>query len=378
MGQFFIVLGLLHDKQIQLAGNMVNNLIYEINHYGTILNANRTYYLERSNPPLLTEMILAYYQTTKDKKWLATTLPAIEKLHRYWVTPPHLLPEIGLSRFYASGIGACPEESEEYYQKVLDFFKTNSLPDRFLYYDQEKHALTDLFYVSDRSLRESGFDITAKFGPFGAGILDFVPVDLNTLLYKMEEDASLIYSILNKKKRAEIWKNRAKKRAQLINQYLWDDEKGLYFDYNFKSKTFSHYVYATTFYPLWAGVSSEKQASAVHRNLPLLLAKGGLRTSTRDVGTQWDAPFGWAPLHYFAVHGLKRYGFKKDARDLAKRFVDTIHKCYQKNQTLFEKYNVETQDIQTINTIKYSYTSNEIGFGWTNGVYLDLMEFINN
>ena len=62
---YFIELGLLKDNRISMEKNMVDNLIYQVTHYGTILNANRTYYIERSHPPLLTEMVLAYYEKTK-------------------------------------------------------------------------------------------------------------------------------------------------------------------------------------------------------------------------------------------------------------------------------------------------------------------------
>src|SRR5690606_33406820 len=88
---YFIELGLIESNRLELAKNMVDNVIYEVHHYGTILNGNRTYYLQRSQPPLLTQMILAYYEKTQDNEWLKTTLPAIDKLYRYWNSPPHLI-----------------------------------------------------------------------------------------------------------------------------------------------------------------------------------------------------------------------------------------------------------------------------------------------
>lgn len=126
---YFITLGLLEHNRLKMARNMIDNLIYEINYYGTILNANRTYYLQRSQPPLLTEMILAYYNKTHDLTWLQSTVPAVKKLHKYWTTPPHLIPQLNLSRYYAGGSGKPPEESSIYYEKVLDYFKTNDIAD---------------------------------------------------------------------------------------------------------------------------------------------------------------------------------------------------------------------------------------------------------
>jgi alpha,alpha-trehalase len=62
---FFIQMGLVRDGQFGLSKDMANNfIIYEVRRYGKILNANRTYYLTRSQPPLMTEMVLAVYGTT--------------------------------------------------------------------------------------------------------------------------------------------------------------------------------------------------------------------------------------------------------------------------------------------------------------------------
>src|SRR2546428_12199273 len=67
---YFIQVGLLRDGETELAKNMVDNFVYQIENYGKVLNANRTYYLTRSQPPFLTQMVLGVYQKTHDRKWL--------------------------------------------------------------------------------------------------------------------------------------------------------------------------------------------------------------------------------------------------------------------------------------------------------------------
>ncbi len=78
---YFIQIGLLRDNELALAKDMADNFLYEIRNYGKILNANRTYYLTRSQPPFLTQMVLGVYEKTKDRKWLADAVPAIEKYY---------------------------------------------------------------------------------------------------------------------------------------------------------------------------------------------------------------------------------------------------------------------------------------------------------
>src|ERR1700724_1549576 len=73
---YFIILGLLRDGRLELARGMVENFFFEIEHYGAVLNANRTYYLTRSQPPFLSSMVMAVHGATKgsgqeDSAWLA-------------------------------------------------------------------------------------------------------------------------------------------------------------------------------------------------------------------------------------------------------------------------------------------------------------------
>jgi alpha,alpha-trehalase len=167
-------------------------------------------------------------------------------------------------------------------------------PARF--YDRENDLLTPLFYRADRAMRESGFDPSGRFGPFSAALLDYNPVDLNCLLYRMEMDIASIYLTLRQPSTAGQWTAHGARRSEAINRLMWDEQSGLYFDYDFQRKCRSQYDFLTTFYPLWAGIASPEQAARIAARLPLFERAGGLQTSTQITGDQWDAPFGWAPL----------------------------------------------------------------------------------
>ncbi|MFN2511919.1 MAG: trehalase family glycosidase, partial [Pyrinomonadaceae bacterium] len=94
---YFTQVGLVRDNEMVLAKNMVDNFLYQIDHYGKILNANRTYYLTRSQPPFLTQMILNVYRHNRDREWLRRTVPAIEKYYQFWNADPHLVEQTGLA-----------------------------------------------------------------------------------------------------------------------------------------------------------------------------------------------------------------------------------------------------------------------------------------
>jgi alpha,alpha-trehalase len=380
---YFILVGLLRDGELRRAQDMVDNFIYEIDRYGMVLNANRTYFLTRSQPPFLTRMILGVFEGTKDRAWLESTVPSIERYYTFWTTAPHAIPEIGLSRYFDLGEGPAPEvvsdERDEagrtHYDRVREYYRTHEVTDYdvSLYYDRAADRLTDLFYKGDRSMRESGFDPSNRFGPFSVDIIHYAPVCLNSLLYQMEADAAEISKVLGREADTARWQARARSRQETINKLLWDEDAGLYFDYNFRSRQRRQYEFATTFYPLWVGLATGEQAKRVRSNLAKFEAPGGLLTSTQVTGSQWDAPFGWAPLQMIAVDGLRRYGYDEDAERVARTFLSLVTKEFQEHGTIVEKYDVRRRESDVSAGIRFGYSSNQIGFGWTNGVFLDLL-----
>jgi alpha,alpha-trehalase len=382
---YFIVRGLLRDGLVEQAKNVVDNMLYEIRDYGKILNANRSYYLTRSQPPFLTGMILAVYRRTHDRQWIEDSVPAIEAYYRYWISEPHLTQSTGLSRYFDLGEGPAPEviASERdpagvtHYDRVLDYFRKHRIEDYDVsqYYDAKAHRLTPLFYKGDRSMRESGFDPSARFGPFSVDIIHYNPVCLNSLLYRMEsETAELLSDIPAMAGEAAVWRKRAQDRAALINALMWNEHDGLYEDYDFTQRRTRRYPFLTTFYPLWAGIASPAQAGRVAANLPMFERAGGLQTSTTESGDQWDAPFGWAPLELIAVEGLRRYGYGAEADRISNKFLAMVVKEYHRSGTIVEKYDVVRRSIELNREIRFGYHSNEAGFGWTNAVFTSLLD----
>ena len=408
---FFIIVGLVRDGRIDLAKGMVENFFFEIEHYGTFLNANRTYYLTRSQPPYLTSMIMEVYEAQKtpgreDRAWLQRAYEYASKDYHLWDNEPHLAGTTGLSRYFDFGDGPVAEGLQDetgYYKNVANFFLTNpELADSDLVETQAGQnnaeaigfgfelqlcettdagkkcepyrtvSLTHDYYKGDRSMRESGFDVSFRFGPFGAQTHHYAAVCLNSLLYKSETDLAQMADILGKKDEAQKWRKLADERKQRMNQYFWNAEKGMFFDYEFAPQKQSTYRYVTTLYPLWAGLATPEQASAVRKNLSIFEQPGGLDMSPTESGGQWDHPYGWAPMQLVGIEGLRRYGFTDDANRLAYKFLSTVADNFRRDGTIREKYNVVTRSSET--AVTAGYHMNIVGFGWTNGVFLELLE----
>ncbi|MEJ2110446.1 MAG: trehalase family glycosidase [Acidobacteriota bacterium] len=400
---YFEALGLIRDGYVQLAKAMVDNFVYQITHYGKILNANRTYYLTRSQPPFLTSMALAVYEelpkNPSSKQWLENVFRcSIKEYHQVWMNEDHLT-DTGLSRYFGTGLGPPPEVEPGHFDPVYTQYSKEYGIDVKTFEEKYKEGIIDLpelnrFFVHDRATRESGHDTTYRWNWDGDRCADFVTVDLNSLLFKIETD---IAETIEKEfdgalsmtdgsvENSPEWKQRAEKRKRLMTQYLWDDDRGMFFDYDYKIRKSRHaYVSATTFYPLWAGLASEEQASAIiARALPALEMPGGISASsekslesveTRPSQRQWDYPNGWAPHQMLVWQGLTDYGYDLIAQRLIYRWLYSITRnAADYNGTIPEKMDVVKRSHQVFAEYgnvgtKFQYITRE-GFGWMNASY---------
>jgi alpha,alpha-trehalase len=408
---YFIIRGLLRAGRVELARGMVDNFFFEIEHYGAMLNANRTYYLTRSQPPFVSSMVVDVYEAMQkeghpDKAWLQEAYADLEKDYGMWTRAPHLAGKTGLSRYYDFGDGPPAEAVQDesgFYRKVSTYFffhpgqaddyivegnaarkqpvagsayslQVCDVPYTMARPECEKtreFKLSADYYKGDRSMRESGFDVSFRFGPFGAATHQYAPVCLNSLLYKNEKDMEQISRWLRHTADAVTWSKRAEERKQLISQYLWDSGRGLFFDYQFSSRQRSTYRYASTFYPLWAGLATPEQAKAVAGNLKTFEQPGGLPMSAEDTGTQWDLPYGWGNIEMVAIEGLRRYGYNADADRVSYNFLSMVAENFRRDGNIREKYNVVTRSSEA--HVELGYQMNVVGFGWTNAAFLELL-----
>jgi alpha,alpha-trehalase len=408
---YFIIRGLLREGRVELARGMVDNFFFEIEHYGAMLNANRTYYLTRSQPPFLSSMFVDVYDAIEkgghpDTAWLAKAYADLEKDYAMWTHAPHLAGQTGLSRYYDFGEGPPAEAVQDesgFYRKVAMYFLLNpSEADDFVVESKpgqthpvagasyslevcdvshtmvppecEKNRefkLSSDYYKGDRSMRESGFDVSFRFGPFGSATHHYAPDCLNSLLYKTEKDMEQISKWLGHGTDAERWAKRAQERKRLITHYLWSGERGFFTDLNFQTLQKSSYGYATMFYPLWAGLATPGQAKAVVGNLKGFEQPGGLPMSTQETGAQWDLPYGWGNIEMLAIEGLRRYGYNADADRVSYEFLSMVAENFRRDGNIREKYNVVTRSSEA--HVELGYQMNVVGFGWTNAAFIELL-----
>jgi alpha,alpha-trehalase len=130
---YMISLGLLEDGQVDIVKSMVINFAFCIEHYGKILNANRSYYLCRSQPPFLTDMAIKVFDKIKHEAGAIdflrmATHAAIKEYYNVWMSEPRHDPVSGLSRYRPDGLGVPPETEASHFVHILTpFAKKNNM-----------------------------------------------------------------------------------------------------------------------------------------------------------------------------------------------------------------------------------------------------------
>uniref|UniRef100_A0A8H7N341 Trehalase n=1 Tax=Bionectria ochroleuca TaxID=29856 RepID=A0A8H7N341_BIOOC len=413
-------LGLLVNGRVDLAKAMVLNFCFCIEHYGKILNATRSYYLGRSQPPFLTDMALRVYEKIKHEpeslEFLRRSiLAAVKEYHSVWMSDQRLDPVTGLSVYCPEGLGVPPETEASHFVHILDpYIKKHNMEFkefvRAYNYGEIKEPELDEYFMHDRAVRESGHDTSYRLeGVCG----HLATIDLNSLLFKYETDiARTIRSLFDDKlvvpaefaagtpyKPGEVlssaaWDRRAKRRKLTMDKLMWNEQEGMFFDYNVKKQERCTYESATTLWALWAGIASPKQAvDLVKKGLPRFEAYGGLLSGTEksrgEVGLkrpnrQWDYPYGWAPQQILAWTGLLRYSFTDEAERLAYKWLFMITKAFVDfNGVVVEKYDV-TRPVDP-HRVDAEYGNQGLdfrgvakeGFGWVNASYVYGLQIVN-
>ena len=400
---YFTMLGLKESGETKTIEDMVNNFAFMINTYGHIPNGNRTYYLSRSQPPFFALMIELLAEIKGDAVY-ATYLPALEKEYQYWMMGSEKLATGAASQRvvkladgtllnrYWDDLDIPRQESYRQDVETAEQAVNSVLAGKEFKNEKQKEKAADEIrreiYRHLRSGAASGWDFSSRWFADKKNIstiqtTQFLPVDLNCLMYQLELTLKTAYSKLTSAKSDVTAKNnalagqydkRAKDRKKAIEQYCWNETAGIYADYNFVSQKVNDQVNMSGMFPLFFQVAdrarAEKQQKAAIRDL---LKDGGFLTTPLQTGQQWDAPNGWAPLQWIAIIGLEKYGYFDESRQSAERWVKLNKSVFDRTGKLMEKYNVTDLKLDAGGG---EYPSQD-GFGWTNGVLMALIKKYN-
>ena len=372
---YFTMLGLEQDGRSDIARDMLENIASLIDRYGHMPNGNRSYYLSRSQPPFFASMVELAASRDGDKV-LVDYLPRMQAEYDFWMDGADgLAPGSAHRRVVRLADGtllnrywddrAAPRD--ESYRQDVETAARSKRPVEEVYRDLRAGA-------------ESGWDFSSRWLADGKDLAtirttEFAPVDLNALMVHLEATLAKAYRLKGDAGAAERYSARAEARRAAIRRLMWNGEGGFFADYLWRDGRRSDALTAATVFPLYFGIATPEEARAVARTVQAkLLRAGGLATTMKATGQQWDAPNGWAPLQYLAIEGLKAYGEKALAREIAERWIRRNAQGYAEMGALVEKYDVEgaPEARGGVGGGGGEYEL-QVGFGWTNGVLAKLM-----
>lgn len=376
---FFMFKGLLGTKREWLMFEMIENFIYLFQTFHIIPNFSAPGSIGRSQPPFFSSMIMDAYLKRLN---LTNPYKHVSGLKKRWY-------ELSMKGWLRRTIEVAKQEYE-----LVWIDKENAYNHKVKNTMLSRYGDRDIGYSQSSEL-ESGWDMTSRFYN---RCDQFLPVDLNSYLYKYETDFAKTSEILGDREEAKKWKEKAKTRKEAM-QIMWDDDEGFFYDYGYDFARISHYFSLASFTPLWTGIATAEQAKRAVKHLskfetPYGLTIGAEMSLAKPINLskiqrryhpaiediikpkQWDYPNIWSNLEYLTVIGLLRYGYKTEAKRIMKNSVKTHARLFRKYKTFFEKINGKTGEP----SIGYKYALQE-GFGWTNAAfyrYIQILEAMDH
>lgn len=365
---YFVMLGLQVSGRIEMMKNIIENCAYLINKFGFVPNGNRTYFLSRSQPPYFSLMLDLLAESTKDKTVYSQYFETMEKEYRFLMD------------------GAEEIEANNQYRRVAKtkegdvlnrYFDDKNAP-RWESYRVDLELAKDSgnpeFHRNVRAACESGWDFSSRWFADGHSMqtiytLNLAEVDVNCLLWHLESTLAKASELQNFEAKKNYYRQKADIRKKNINQYFWSEEDKIYKDYNIETEAHTLSEHIGTLYPLFFKLSTAEQAKSVAETITeKFLKSGGLITTTKESGQQWDSPNAWAPFQWLGYVAMRNYGFEDLAERIKNTWCANVERIYEHTGKLMEKYDA----IDTAHIAGGGEYPNQKGFGWTNGVYVKL------
>jgi alpha,alpha-trehalase len=356
---YFTNLGLIRQGRVEQARNNAENVLHLIERLGFIPNISVRIALNRSQTPVAAVLFDELHRLAPDRAWLERCYAAITREYAFWIAlrqSPN-----GLA---ANNNHADPATLADFYHVIKK--RLRDIPDE---------PVARLCYLRHKMAECEVWDFTPRFDQKCA---NFNAIDTNAVLFQVETIAAGWADELGRYGEAAVWRERAVRRRQLVNEHLWDEARGFYFDYDWTRNRRGPVVSAAPYFALWTGLCSDAQAAALERNLPLVERAHGIITCAEGSNTsantyQWDAPNAWPPLQAAAIMGLQRHGYHAAAKRIAEKYVLTCARNLEATGQLWEKYNCLTGGIDVADEYKMPPM-----MGWTAGTFLLAAEVLES
>jgi len=380
---YWIVKGLISSQMYNSTKLMILNLAEMVKRFGFIPNGGRIYYLHRTQPPLFSACVYEYFKATNDLTFVNAMLPLMEKERQYWDRERRVdyKTEDGETfQLYQYRVSASGPRPESYKEDIDTASHVNTNQGK-------KQVWSDIAAAA-----ESGWDFSSRWftrdesSPFrnslrGIRTSKVIPVDLNAFVCWNDALMSEMYEAVGNYSQAQQYRSQHHSMRYAMKRAFWNEELGSWFDLDMDTNAHRLDYYVSNPTPLFTGCFDNDRRSTTHKRVLSYLKEsgasnfaGGLPTSLIDSGEQWDSPNGWAPTNHMVIEGFRNSNdplMQEAGFRLANKWIQTNYFVYVRSGgKMFEKYNVEMEKSRAGGGGEYEVQE---GFGWTNGVVLDLL-----
>ena len=357
----FMAKGMQLQGQESLVSDMADNLLYLLKSTGRVPNAARSVYLNKSQPPFLPSLV-------RMCEPIRTRHQGAEAAQE-WVEEAYEIMSGDYKNFWR-------EEGERGVSEI----------------DGKKVTLSRWGGANHKfAMDESGFDTASRF--YGK-TKDLIPPDLNAFLWGYARDMEAIALRLRDKAEAKgeskdflrlsteasFWESEKDKIKRDVIEYCWDDDDGMFRDFQFQGQERGlqreEDALSPCVAPLWVGMldpSAPEEKRMIDRsldNISRFEKEHGLAATAEDYGhpeMQWNGPSGWAPLQMMAIEAEVANGRFEAAARHSQKWLDTIEKIEARDGVIIERYDMVQGDHPPVQKGRYEETQGEgPGFGWTN------------
>ncbi|KXN69246.1 glycoside hydrolase family 37 protein [Conidiobolus coronatus NRRL 28638] len=433
---YFSLEGLMLGELYNTTKGMLNNFLHFVDTYGFVPNGARQYYLNRSQPPLLSQMVVSYVNKTGDLEFAKKALPTLDKEYKYWIEKHSVKVPCSLDdknrcqlvRYDVVNQSPRPESYIEDFKTVEYAPGLNQTQKDDLYADLATGAETGWDYTTRWILPElKNFTSNNTITLRSLHTRQVIPADLNALIYQIERNLIQLHKTAlsnspndcdEERTKNQVHKDliqqydqRSKDRVKIMHELMWDTSDYSFHDYLIDSNQKYPYFSASNYWPFWTGAITDElksdydSLSKVYNKVAEIGEKypGGIPSTLLPSHLQWDLPNSWPPLEYVLIYGmlqvrdhLQDEAQKKKLYDLALKQSQTyfnsafcgwystggsIEGILERNSNvtgtdsghMFEKFDVTTVGLSGGGG-EYDV---QTGFGWTNGVLVSLVNTFN-
>ena len=401
---WFIVQGLHACDMHQTSKYIIMNLLDDVENFGFVPNGGRIYYLDRSQPPVLSEMVMDYvkymsinhdgFNDNEVLSFLESSYLTLKKEYAFWMND-----ENGHTWNFSSSVSSSVFKLNRYYSR-----EESPRPESFAEdYEVRQNQTNDAIYKHIRAGAESGWDFSSRWirptreddGELTYSDLssiqtsEIIPVELNSIMYRFEKNLIEMANVLLRhtddetsnisaselKEDIVTFENAMNARKLAMVEILWDDAAAMYKDFNITAQASSEIISASCFVPFWAGLVEEESVDRSYNAFmnSNLLQQGGVLTTTISTSQQqWDSPNAWAPVVLLIIDGLRKLNLSyatETAENIKSLWLNTCFIAFKNTGYMYEKYNAYEIG-QGGGGGEYVP---QVGFGWSNGVALKLL-----